>query len=108
MFERGVSFAPGAAPAGRAWLNSPVAKTRSPTITWSQTTPLICTVGSAAADTVSTRRVGGRSVGPGRRAAARDAREVRRRHSERDRGHEEPLRAANEQPVYVRRAMPRA
>src|SRR6478735_3474989 len=54
MFERGVSFVPGAAPAGRAWLNSPVAKTRSPTITWSQTTPLICTVGSAAADTVST------------------------------------------------------
>ena len=53
MFERGVSFVPGSAPAGRAWVNWPVAKTRLPTITWSQTTPLICTVGNAAADTVS-------------------------------------------------------
>ena len=53
MFDRGVSFVPGAAPAGRAWVNWPVAKTRLPTITWSQTTPLICTVGSAAAETVS-------------------------------------------------------
>ena len=34
-------------------VNWPVTKTRLPTITWSQTTPLICTVGSAAADTVS-------------------------------------------------------
>ena len=53
MLERGVSFVPGSAPAGRADVNCPVANTRLPTITWSQTTPLICTVGNAAADTVS-------------------------------------------------------
>src|SRR5262245_49467538 len=53
MFERGVSFTPGAAPAGRALVNWPVAYTRLPTISWFHTTPLICTVGSAAAETVS-------------------------------------------------------
>src|SRR5437868_4850902 len=53
MFERGVSFVPSAAPAGRACENWPVAYTRLPTITCAQTTPLICTVGNAAADTVS-------------------------------------------------------
>src|SRR5437868_11941801 len=53
MFERGVSFVPSAAPAGRARENWPVAYTRFPTITCAQTTPLICTVGNAAADTVS-------------------------------------------------------
>src|ERR1700674_690863 len=53
MFERAVSFVPGADPAGRACVNLPVAYTRFPTITCAQTTPLICTVGNAAADTVS-------------------------------------------------------
>jgi hypothetical protein len=53
MFERGVSFVPSAAPAGRACENWPVAYTRFPTISWAHTTPLICTVGNAAADTVS-------------------------------------------------------
>ena len=53
MFERGVSFTPAAAPAGRAWENWPVTNTRLPDDHWSHTTPLICTVGSAAAETVS-------------------------------------------------------
>ena len=53
MFERGVSFTPAAAPAGRACENWPVAYTRFPTMIESHTTPLICTVGSGAAVTVS-------------------------------------------------------
>src|SRR4051794_21361854 len=52
MFDRGVSFVPAGDPAGRAEVNSPVAYTVLPTTTWSQTTPLICTVGSASALTV--------------------------------------------------------
>ena len=53
MFDRGVSFTPAAAPAGRACENWPVANTRFPTMSESHTTPLICTVGSGAAVTVS-------------------------------------------------------
>ena len=53
MFERAVWFVPAAAPAGRACVNLPVANTRFPTMTWDHTTPLIWTVGNAAADTVS-------------------------------------------------------
>ena len=51
--RRGVSFTPGAAPAGRACENWPVAYPRFPTMIESHTTPLICTVGSRAAVTVS-------------------------------------------------------
>ena len=50
---RGVSFVPGADPAGRATLNSPVTYTRFPTMTCAHTTPFVCTVGSTSAETVS-------------------------------------------------------
>ena len=52
-FARAVSLVPAAAPAGRAEVNLPVAYTVLPTTTWSQTTPLICTVGSESAETVA-------------------------------------------------------
>ena len=51
-FERGVSFVPAAAPAGRALENEPAAYTTLPTTAWSHTMPLICTVGSESAVTV--------------------------------------------------------
>ena len=50
---RTVSWVPAAAPAGRALVNFPVAYTVLPTTTCDQTTPLICTVGSASAVTVA-------------------------------------------------------
>ena len=53
MLARGVSCWPGAAPAGRAEVNSPTAYTVLPTTSWSHTTPLIWTVGRASAVTVA-------------------------------------------------------
>src|SRR5829696_4597250 len=73
MFDRGVSFVPAAQPAGRAELNCPVAYTRLPTTTWSQTTPLTCTVGSASAATVGVVSGGTGAVSARAGVASRDA-----------------------------------
>src|ERR671913_1600090 len=73
MFDRGVSLVPAAEPAGRAEVNWPVAYTRLPTTTWSQTTPLTWTVGSASAAAVGVVSGGTGAVSARAGDASRDA-----------------------------------
>src|SRR4051794_20674086 len=63
MFDAAISPAPPAAtPGGRARGNEPVTNTVSPTIAWLHTTPLICHVGSASAETVAGGGAGAAAV----------------------------------------------